>query len=89
MLRGQRPDRSIGRLRVSPRQREILELLALGHTDKEIARALDISERTVETYLSQLYEKTGIHRRAGLVAFWLRQEGRWLKLEWARAGMTE
>ena len=68
-------DRSADRLHVSPRQREVLLLLASGLTDKEIARALHISERTVETYLGRLYEKTGIHRRAGLVAFWLRQEG--------------
>jgi DNA-binding NarL/FixJ family response regulator len=62
-------------LHVSPRQRQIMPLLARGYTDKEIGRTLEISERTVEAHLTQLYERTGIHRRAGLVALWLRQGG--------------
>jgi DNA-binding CsgD family transcriptional regulator len=60
-------------VRVSPRQREILQLVARGQANKEIARALNISRRTVEAHLKELYQKAGVHRRAALVAWWLRQ----------------
>lgn len=54
------------------RQREVLKLIAEGHTTKEIARRLDISVKTVETHRSQLMERIGIHDIAGLVRYALR-----------------
>ncbi len=52
--------RSLG---VSAREYEVLEHLAKGQTNKEIARALELSPNTVKTHLSSLYEKLGARRR--------------------------
>lgn len=61
---------SLGRL--TPRQREILQLIAEGHTNREIAALLAISIKTVETHRTQLMETLDIHDVAGLVRFALR-----------------
>lgn len=50
--------------RLTPREREILDLVAAGQSTKEIARALDLSPRTVETHRANIAEKLG----AGSVA---------------------
>lgn len=55
--------------KLTPRQREILVLIANGQTTKTIARRLDISAKTVESHRSQLTERLGIHDVAGLVRF--------------------
>jgi DNA-binding NarL/FixJ family response regulator len=57
---------------LTPRQREILQLIAEGHTTKEIARALDVGVKTVETHRAQLMDRLGIHDVAGLVRFAIR-----------------
>ncbi len=54
---------------LSPRQREILKLVADGLNTKEIARHLSISAKTVETHRAQLMERLNIHDVAGLVRF--------------------
>lgn len=54
---------------LSPRQREVLQLIAEGNTTKQIAQALEISVKTVETHRSQLMERLGIHDVAGLVRY--------------------
>jgi len=54
---------------VTPREREILGLLAHGHTGREIAGKLGISERTVETHRANLLGKLGLRSRAELVRF--------------------
>lgn len=53
--------------RLTPRQREIWQLIAEGCTSKEIAAKLGISVKTVETHRQQLMEKLGAHDLAGLV----------------------
>jgi DNA-binding NarL/FixJ family response regulator len=58
--------------RLTPRQREILQLIAEGHTTQEIARKLDISVKTAETHRMQLMERLGIHDIAGLVRYAIR-----------------
>jgi DNA-binding NarL/FixJ family response regulator len=58
---------------LTPRQREVLQLVAEGHTSKEIARRLDISVRTAETHRTQLMEALDIHDVAGLVRYALRK----------------
>jgi DNA-binding NarL/FixJ family response regulator len=58
--------------RLTPRQRETLQLLAEGRSTKEIARTLTISIKTVETYRSQLMDRLAIHDFAGLVRFAVR-----------------
>lgn len=57
---------------LTPRQREILQLLAEGRTMKEIAKLLYISVKTVETHRAQLMERLGIHDVAGLVRYAIR-----------------
>ena len=52
--------RSLGLTR---RECEILELLASGGSNKELARALNISPNTVKTHVARLYEKLGVDRR--------------------------
>lgn len=54
---------------LSPRQREVLRLIAEGRTTKQIAQMLEISVKTVETHRAQLMERLGIHDVAGLVRY--------------------
>lgn len=49
---------------LSAREREVLALLADGMTDREIAEALTISQRTVETHVSSLLHKLGVRNRS-------------------------
>ena len=58
--------------RLTPRQREILQLVAERHSTKDIAGILDISIKTVETHRSQLMERLDIHDVPGLVRFAIR-----------------
>ena len=58
--------------RLTPRQREILQLLADGSSARKIARNLSLSVKTVETHRAQLMERLGIHDLAGLVRFAIR-----------------
>lgn len=53
---------------LSPREQEVLELLARGYLYKEIAEALKISLRTVPTYIRRIYEKLQVHSRSQAVA---------------------
>ena len=57
---------------LSPRQREILQLIAEGRSTKEIAAQLDLSIKTVETHRTELMERLGIHGVAGLVRYAIR-----------------
>jgi DNA-binding NarL/FixJ family response regulator len=52
---------------LSPREREILTLLANGRTQREIAAALVISPKTVATHIQHLLSKLGVHSRAQAV----------------------
>ncbi|MFE9537755.1 response regulator [Streptomyces sp. NPDC006691] len=53
---------------LSGREREVLELVAKGTSNREIARALFISEATVKTHLTHIYGKLGVKDRAAAVA---------------------
>jgi DNA-binding NarL/FixJ family response regulator len=57
---------------LTPRQREVLQLVAEGHSTKEIAARLTLSVKTVETHRAQLMERLDIHDVAGLVRYALR-----------------
>ena len=57
---------------LTPRQREVLQLIAEGHTTREIAQALGIGVKTAETHRAQLMERLDIHDIAGLVRFAIR-----------------
>ena len=54
---------------LTPREREILLLLAHGQSNKAVARALDISTRTVETHRLRLRRKLGIDSPSGLLKY--------------------
>jgi DNA-binding NarL/FixJ family response regulator len=54
---------------LSPREREVLQLVAEGKTSQEIAERLFISSKTVDTYRSRLMRKIGVKDMAGLVKF--------------------
>lgn len=56
-------------MRLTPRQREILQLLAEGCSAKEVADKLAISPRTVEFHKYQLMESLGLHHSAELILF--------------------
>jgi DNA-binding NarL/FixJ family response regulator len=58
--------------KLTPRQREILQLIAEGHTTKEIATKLDISVKTVDVQRTNLMERLDIHDIAGLVRYAIR-----------------
>lgn len=53
---------------LSPRQQEVLELIAEGMTNKEIGDELGITERTVKAYAAEVYTKFGVNNRAAAVA---------------------
>ncbi|HWF59802.1 MAG TPA: LuxR C-terminal-related transcriptional regulator [Nitrospira sp.] len=60
----QRPKSS---LHITPRQREILRLVALGHINREIAASLDISVRTVEVHRFNLMRRLNVRNVAQLL----------------------
>jgi DNA-binding NarL/FixJ family response regulator len=54
---------------VTLREREVLKLLAEGHTNKEIARMLNISVKTVEKHRANIMQKLDLHNAASLTAY--------------------
>jgi len=70
--RNQAAIRSLG---LTPRECEILELLATGQSLKEMARALAISPNTVKTHVARVYEKLEVQRRIQAI-----DKARWLAL---------
>ncbi|BAH54396.1 response regulator [Rhodococcus opacus] len=66
----QRPEEAL-----TPREAELLTLLAKGMTNKELGKALFISEATVKTHLAHIYSKLGVDTRAAAVSVALRRQG--------------
>jgi DNA-binding CsgD family transcriptional regulator len=60
------PLRALG---ITAREREVLDLLGQGLSNREIGERLYLSPRTVERHVANLTVKTGVERRAQLVAF--------------------
>ena len=58
---------------LTDREREILNLVAAGHSNREIAQLLNISEHTVHNHRARLMEKLGVHNRLELLKYALRQ----------------
>ena len=62
-----------GRIGVlTPREREVLRLLAEGHTNKDIGGTLDISPKTVETHRAHIFAKLKVHSMSELVRYAIR-----------------
>ncbi len=57
--------------RFTPLQTSILDLVARGSTDKQLAMELGISRSTVHTYLDRMFRRYDVHTRTALVAIWL------------------
>jgi non-specific serine/threonine protein kinase len=58
---------------ISPRELDVLRLLVAGHHDREIAAALQISPRTVQTHIGSLFAKFGVNSRVELTAVSVRR----------------
>ncbi len=58
---------------LSEREREVLLLAAVGHTNREIARTFHLSEQTVHNYRARIMEKLGFHDRVDLLKFAIRR----------------
>ncbi len=58
---------------LTERQTEVLRLIARGQSSKEVARALNLSVKTVETHRSQIMDRLGIRDLAGLVRYAVRR----------------
>lgn len=56
----------------SSREQQVLRLLVLGMTSRQIARRLDITERTVRKHLDSIYQKAHLSGRAAAAAWWQR-----------------
>jgi DNA-binding NarL/FixJ family response regulator len=54
----------------TPRQAEIVVLIGMGLSDKEIARELHLSRRTVRTHLERLYAEHDLHNRTAAALLW-------------------
>lgn len=66
------PDRAVASDKLSaltPREREIVRLIVGGASNKQVASALDISERTVKGHLSNVFQKLGVTDRLKLVLY--------------------
>ncbi|MGB7547818.1 MAG: response regulator transcription factor [Terracidiphilus sp.] len=57
---------------LTPRERQVLQLIAESKSTKEIAKLLEISVKTVETFRSRIMDKLGIHEIAGMVRYAIR-----------------
>lgn len=59
---------------LTPREKEILRLLLAGQTNRAMAAAMLISEKTVEFHLAHIYSKIGVRTRM-LAGLWAMQQG--------------
>jgi two-component system, NarL family, response regulator NreC len=73
IYQSQRPDASRA-TRLTPRERQILKLLAEGKSAKEVASLLDLSVRTVESHRFNLMRKIGVHNKVELLTYALREK---------------
>ncbi len=62
-------DKDAASVALSPRETEVLDYLAAGLTNKEIAGRMDLSTRTIERHVQNMFIKTGAENRTGLLAW--------------------
>jgi len=68
---GAQPARDSGPDSLTEREREVMGAISRGHSNREIATALVISEKTVKNHIRAIYEKLGVARRSEAMAVWL------------------
>jgi len=73
VFRAGRPARALARHALSPRESDVLELVATGKSTKQIAVALSISVKTADFHRTRLMKKLNIHDTAGLVRYAIRR----------------
>jgi LuxR family maltose regulon positive regulatory protein len=61
-------------MQLTPREAEVMDMVASGLSNKEIAQALFVAQSTVKVHLRHAYEKLGVRSRAEAVAHWLTQQ---------------
>jgi tripartite-type tricarboxylate transporter receptor subunit TctC/DNA-binding CsgD family transcriptional regulator len=66
------PEREYGGHVLTPREREIVDLISLGLSNKEVGRQLDLQEGTVKVHLHNIYTKIGVSNRTALALWRLR-----------------
>jgi PAS domain S-box-containing protein len=71
--RGENPA-NLSTAEISPREREVLELICQGLEDSAIAEKLGLSRNTVRNHVARLYAKIGVNRRSAAVV-WARERG--------------
>ena len=71
-MRAERGEPAAAAGALSPRQREVLQLIAEGRSTREIAERLNLSVKTVETHRAQLMQRLEIYDVAGLTRYALR-----------------
>jgi two-component system nitrate/nitrite response regulator NarL len=69
------PQDSPLRTDLTPREKQVMELVEQGYKNREIAQELGIRPGTVKIHLKHIFEKTGVHGRHGLALTGLRQKG--------------
>jgi DNA-binding NarL/FixJ family response regulator len=62
------PERKAGRAALSPRERQVISLVAKGSTNQQIAEQLGVGSETVKTLLARTFSKLGVRRRAEAVS---------------------
>ncbi len=62
------PQRKTGHVTLSPRERTVLQLVAAGQTNAEVALSLGVSSETVKTLVQRIFQKLGVRRRAEAVS---------------------
>ena len=65
---GRHPRRDSGRAALSPRERDVLRLVAAGSTNREIAQELGVADETVKTLVARTFSKLGVRKRAEAVS---------------------
>jgi DNA-binding CsgD family transcriptional regulator len=60
------PISAINKELLSPRQRQIFDLVVVGQSNKEIARTLGLSQGTVKIHITKLFEKLGVRHRGAV-----------------------
>ena len=71
----ERNEAAIRSLGLTPRECEILDLLASGQSNKELARSLGISPNTVKTHVARVFEKLEVQKRVAAI-----EKARWLAI---------
>jgi len=69
----QDPAQEVDGVSLSLRERQVLKLIAEGHSTKQIAAMLEISAKTADSHRTRLMAKLGVHEVAGLVRYAIRQ----------------